>query len=156
MWNTSQVSHPQCWWRFWRLVIWGLQLVLVILETQSILFHLFQFVAFVELSHAFISLQNFRLTLYHFAGLPNPRVVVTLGAQTVKTKTIPKTTNPAWKNEVHDICIKNWELPNLLTLRVISRSKGMRREIELGYVSQTQVPHIPQATILSPFFVMEK
>lgn len=70
------------------------------------------------------------------SGLPDPSVEVTLGAHKEKTKTMMKTTCPAWANEVQRIPIMNWELPNLLTLRVISKSKTyMGRQMELGICS---------------------
>jgi hypothetical protein len=68
-----------------------------------------------------------------FAGLPDPIVEVTLGTHKERTKSKTKTLNPIWANEVQRIPIVNWALPNLLTLRVISkRNIGQR---ELGYVS---------------------
>ncbi|KAG0583050.1 hypothetical protein KC19_3G105100 [Ceratodon purpureus] len=70
------------------------------------------------------------------AGPPDPSVEVTLGAHKEKTKSIMKSTNPTWANEVQRIPIVNWELPNLLTMRVISKSKNyMGRQIELGICS---------------------
>jgi hypothetical protein len=88
---------------------------------------------------AFISFHCKVFMSFHcFAGLPDPSVEVTLGAHKEKTKTMMKTTSPAWANEVQRIPIMNWELPNLLTLRVISKSKTyIGRQMELGYVPQS-------------------
>lgn len=74
--------------------------------------------------------------MLYFTGLPDPIIEVTLGTHKERTKSKSKTLNPVWTNEVQRIPIVNWALPNLLTLRVISKKNIGQRE--LGYVSQ---PH---------------
>lgn len=67
-----------------------------------------------------------------FAGLSDPFVEVILGQHNWKTRIKYKTLNPTW-TEHHRIPIVNWELPNLLTLRVQDWD-FLKRPDELGYV----------------------
>ncbi|KAG0603081.1 hypothetical protein M758_10G065000 [Ceratodon purpureus] len=69
------------------------------------------------------------------AGLPDLSVEVRLGAvHRERTKKIMKTTNPIWENEMYRFPITNWDLPNLLTMSVISGSK-LERQTTLGICS---------------------
>lgn len=60
---------------------------------------------------------------------------MTFGQQQKKTKVIRKTLNPKWENEQHEFPIINWDMSNLLTLRVRDwdRVPTIGFSHELGY-----------------------
>lgn len=71
-----------------------------------------------------------------FTGLSDPFVDITFGQHQKKTKVKRKTLNPKWENEQHEFPIVNWDMSNLLTLRVRDwdRVPTIGSSRELGYV----------------------
>lgn len=60
---------------------------------------------------------------------------ITFGQHQKKTKVKKKTLNPKWENEQHEFLIRNWDMSNLLTLRVRDwdRVPTIGSSHELGY-----------------------
>ncbi|XP_024389724.1 uncharacterized protein [Physcomitrium patens] len=68
------------------------------------------------------------------AGLPDPMVELLLGTRREITKPKLQTVNPVWTREMHRMPIVNWEYPNILTLRVMSKP-SWGRSVDLGICS---------------------
>jgi Ca2+-dependent lipid-binding protein len=66
-------------------------------------------------------------------GSSDPFVDIQFGRHKKKTKYITKTLNPKWENEQHQFTIVNWDMPNLLTLRMRDWNFLMP-SYDLGYV----------------------